>query len=315
MNLKPLVPILLSTMLLTGCGNKYAAKVGNREIYKTNIEKISHSDTGDWILSGTTEAPDDSKILVTTYDKESMDYGSNGSESTKSPASFAIIQDGKFKVPVDPIELTDSNDQKAGKKTKLLIFAVANYNKKWESAIIPKNIVNKARESQKPETVSISKSQEKYIKDLDKDRSSSKSKNKNNSTEDNSSVKHNSDNDSKDSNEYNASEGENNAQTLNYGQLVKSDNFIGKSYHISKAEVLQAEETSGKTLLLAYIDDDPDHLFMILYNGKTQAAEDDYIEVEGILGKREDYKTNIGGSNTVPSMVAKNIVVTGHEED
>lgn len=185
MNLKPLVPILLSTMLLTGCGNKHAAKVSNRKIYKTNIEKVSHSDTGNWILSGTTDAPDDSKILVTTYDKESMDYGSNGSESTKSPASFAIVQDGKFKVSVDPIGLTDSNDQKAGKKTKLLIFAVANYNKKWESAIIPKNIVNKARESQKPETVSISKSQEEYIKDLDKDRPSSKSKN--NSNEDNSS--------------------------------------------------------------------------------------------------------------------------------
>lgn len=181
MNVRPLVPILLSAMLLTGCGNKYITKVGNKEIYKTNVEKISHNDTGDWVLSGTSDAPDNSKILVTNYDKESMDYGSNSSESAKSPASFAIVQDGKFKVSVDPVGLTDSNDQKAGKKTKLLIFAVANYNKKWESVTIPKNIVNKARESQKPETVSISKSQEKYIKDLDKDISSSKSKNKNNS--------------------------------------------------------------------------------------------------------------------------------------
>lgn len=187
MNVRPLVPILLSAMLLTGCGNKYITKVGNKEIYKTNVEKISHNDTGDWVLSGTSDAPDNSKILVTNYDKESMDYGSNSSESAKSPASFAIVQDGKFKVSVDPVGLTDSNDQKADKKTKLLIFAVANYNKKWESVTIPKNIVNKARESQKPETVSISKSQEKYIKDLDKDISSSKSKNKNNSNEDNSS--------------------------------------------------------------------------------------------------------------------------------
>ena len=54
---------------------------------------------------------------------------------------------------------------------------------------------------------------------------------------------------------------------------------------------------------------------MILYNGKTPAVEDDYIDVQGILSTREEYKTNIGGSNKVPSLIAKNITVTGHYED
>ena len=50
---------------------------------------------GDWVLSGSTNAPDNSKILVTVYDKESENYGNNGSESAKSPAKLAIVQDGK----------------------------------------------------------------------------------------------------------------------------------------------------------------------------------------------------------------------------
>lgn len=302
MKARVILPIILSMVLLTSCGNKYVAKVGNKEIYQTNIDRVAHDDTCDWVLSGTTDAPDDSKILVTTYDKESEEYGINGSESSKSPTNLGIVQNGKFKVNVDPIEIADLSDQTIGKKTKLLVFAVKNYDRKWVDTTIPKNIVNNARKILQPETVSISKSQDTYIKSLNKHDTSSKSKDNSNSSKKN------------DSNEYNATEGENNAQVLNYGQLIKSDNFVGKSYHISKAEVLQAEEQSGKTLLLAYIDDDPDHLFMILYNGKTSAVEDDYIDVQGIFDKREEYKTQIGGSNRVPLLIAQNITVTGHEE-
>lgn len=307
-----ILPIVLSAILLTSCGNSYVAKVGKQEIYKTNVEKVSHNGMGDWVLSGSTNAPDDSKILVTVYDKESDNYGNNGSESAKSPAKLAIVQDGKFKVNVNPIGLTDRADQKIGAKTKLLVFAVKNYNRKWIEPTIPKDIVNNARKSLDPKTVSISKSQNNYIKNLDKN----SSKSKNDSSKNSAAVNKDSNSGNNDATSgYNDTEGENNAQTLSYGQLIKSDDFVGKSYHISKAQVMQAEEESGKTLLLAYIDDDPNHLFMILYNGKTSAVEDDYIDVQGILSTREEYKTNIGGSNKVPSLIAKNITVTGHYED
>lgn len=130
MKARVILPIILSMVLLTSCGNKYVAKVRNQEIYKTNIKKVSHNDMGDWVLSGTTNAPEDSKVLVTVYDKESDEYGANGSESAKSPATLAIVQDGKFKVNVNPVILTDRVDQKIGGKTKLLVFAVKNYNRK-----------------------------------------------------------------------------------------------------------------------------------------------------------------------------------------
>jgi len=36
----------------------------------TNIEQVLHDSTYDWVLSGTTDASDDSKSLVTVYDKK-----------------------------------------------------------------------------------------------------------------------------------------------------------------------------------------------------------------------------------------------------
>lgn len=302
-----IMPIVLSAILLTSCGNGYVAKVGKQEIYKTNIEKVSHNDTGDWVLRGSTNAPDDSKILVTVYDKESENYGINGAESAKSPAKLAIVQDGKFKVNVDPMDLVDNADQKIGAKTKLLVFAVKNYKRKWIEPTIPKKIVNNAKKSLDPKTVSISKSQNNYFKNLDKD--SSKSKNSTSKNKDSSSGNND------ETNVYNDTEGKNNEQNISYGQLLKSDNFVGKSYHISKARVMQAEEEDGKTLLLAYIDDNPFHLFMIFYNGKTPAVEDDYIEAQGILSKRKEYQTDLGSSNKSPLLVAQNITVNGHYED
>jgi len=182
MKARVILPIILSMVLLTSCGNKYVAKVGNQEIYKTNIKKVSHNDMGDWVLSGTTNAPEDSKVLVTVYDKESDEYGANGSESAKSPATLAIVQDGKFKVNVNPVILTDRVDQKIGGKTKLLVFAVKNYNRKWVEPTIPKNIVNNARKSLNPKTVSMSKSQNTYIKNLNKNNSKSKTSKATNTT-------------------------------------------------------------------------------------------------------------------------------------
>ncbi|KRO28440.1 hypothetical protein DY78_GL002436 [Lactiplantibacillus fabifermentans DSM 21115] len=130
---------------------------------------------------------------------------------------------------------------------------------------------------------------------------------------DSSSSSNDSSSDTSDS--YNATEGENNAEKYTYGDFVKSDDWVGKSYHISKAEVLQADETDGQTVLLVYTDDDPDHTFMVAYDGKTAAVEDDYVDIQGVFSKRQSYDTKIGGSNTVPSLVASKITVTGKDSD
>ncbi|KLD58600.1 hypothetical protein WP50_25070, partial [Lactiplantibacillus plantarum] len=52
-------------------------------------------------------------------------------------------------------------------------------------------------------------------------------------------------------------------------------------------------------------DDDPDHTFMVAYDGKTPAVEDDYVDIQGVFSKRQSYDTKIGGSNTVPSLASE----------
>lgn len=102
-----------------------------------------------------------------------------------------------------------------------------------------------------------------------------------------------------------------------YGQLVKSNDYTGKKYVINSAHVLQAQEQGGDTSLLAYINDDPSKLFLIIVAGKTPAIEDDIINANGIISKLTTYKTNIGGSNTVPTIVSypNQVKVIGHNDN
>jgi len=102
---------------------------------------------------------------------------------------------------------------------------------------------------------------------------------------------------------------------LSYGELLKSDDYNGQSYDITNAEVLQANESDGATTLLVYTDDYSNDLFMIYYPDTTDAVKDDYVTINGVLGDREDYDTQAGGSNTVPTLVAQKISVTGHDSE
>ncbi|WP_353805440.1 hypothetical protein, partial [Acinetobacter baumannii] len=40
-----------------------------------------------------------------------------------------------------------------------------------------------------------------------------------------------------------------------YGELLKSDSYYGSSYNVTNAQVLQATESNGSTMLLVYTDD------------------------------------------------------------
>lgn len=307
--LSALSVLFLGALILTGC-SKYATKYGESEIYEADVTKVSVNDDNEWVLKGKTDAPDGTKIVVTPSDPNSDSFGTVGSES-KSGASWAVADEGSFTVVVDPIMIADS--EKQGAKTKVLVFGITKYHKKWTTTTISKKLVKKAKEEINSKTLTISKSQEKYYESLDDD--------------DDEDLEDDYDDDDFDTDgdtfddedidtdvSYDETEGNKNEQSLSYGQLIKSDNFAGKSYHIGKGEVLQAEEEDGKTMLLVYINDDPDDLFMVMYDGKTDAIEDDYVELEGVLGDREDYDTDIGGSNTVPTMLATKIAVSGREE-
>lgn len=96
-----------------------------------------------------------------------------------------------------------------------------------------------------------------------------------------------------------------------YGELLKSDDYNGESYNVTNAKVLQANESYGSTMLLVYTDDYASELFMVYYPSTTSAVKGDYVSINGVLGDREDYETQSGGTNTVPAMVAQDVTVTG----
>lgn len=108
-----------------------------------------------------------------------------------------------------------------------------------------------------------------------------------------------------------------NEQELSYAMLNKSqDGYNGKPYHITSGYVMQAMEENGKTFLLVAITNEGydyyDDLIAVTLDSQTAAVEGDLVEVYGVLGKKFDYDTKMGGTNSVPSMQATSIEVVGN---
>ncbi|MCJ8184771.1 hypothetical protein [Lactiplantibacillus pentosus] len=282
---------------LSGCStSQKTVKATSAKVIATT-EASGIVNEHEWKITGKTSAPDGSKIVAyTTYPDINV--------ASSSSAGWVKVKNGKFTAYIDPITTSTTTEKySTSQKTTLHLAALTNYKKK-DSTSITKKAAKKIKASASSYKLTMSDSQVNYYNSLD---DSSESKHKNSSST--------SSNKSSSSNSYNATDGENNAQKYSYGDLVKSNNFVGKSYHISKAEVLQAEEDDGQTVLLVYINDDPDDLFMVVYDGTTKAVEDDYVDIQGVLPKRQTYKTQSNGSNTVPSLVANKITVTGSDTE
>lgn len=279
---------------------KYVAKYHQSKIYKTKIKKIKSTDDGDWIISGTSKAPNKAKIIVASANNDDYEFVEN-SASSDGMGTWAKVKHGKFTAHVNGV--TYSKDTaKSGDTAKVKILAITKY-KKDQIDDLPEKLAKKLKKI-KSTTLTYSASQANYLNSLDDSSSDDDTSIDSSSSEESSSE-------TTESTTYDATKGENNARTHSYGEFVKSDSWVGQSYHISKAEVMQAEEEDGQTMLLVYTDDDPDHLFMVAYDGTTDAVEDDYVDVQGIFSKRQTYDTNIGGSNTVPALLAKKITVVG----
>ncbi|MCM3317190.1 hypothetical protein M3603_11085 [Rummeliibacillus stabekisii] len=105
-----------------------------------------------------------------------------------------------------------------------------------------------------------------------------------------------------------------NEEEFPYGMLNKSQKgYKGKPYHITKGHVMQAIEVNGKTFLLVEITNKGygyyEDIIAVNFDKKTDAIEGDLIEVYGTLKEKFDYDTQIGGSNSVPAMIADSVKV------
>lgn len=303
----PIMVLLLATVL-GACGNtKKESTVKQEKIYATKVTKISNNEYGDWVVEGTTSAPNNAKIMVTSSDTEEINFGEDATDSASD--GWTTVHQGKFKVIISGINVHYEETYSVGTTAKAYIFAIDNYNKKWDYINkIPKRVLTTMQNKITPTKLTYNQEIVDYLNDI----KSSSSESDDTLVDESSATSESSDNTAT---TYDATEGENNAQTHTYGEFVKSDDWLGKSYHISKAKVLQADEDEDGTTLLVYTDDDPSHLFMVLYEDKTDAVEDDYVDIEGVFLKRQTYDTQIGGSNTVPALVTQKMTVTGSDTE
>lgn len=148
-------------ILLAGCGNKITSK--NNDIYKVDVTKVN-SDDGDWIVEGTTKAPDGSRIIATSP----SDMATGENTATTEDDSSVKVEDGKFTTHIDPIDVMDTDNAKKGKKAKLYLFAVTNYKKKNDD-MIPKRLLKTYKSNFDLIDLSLSSKQAKYFNDLGSD--------------------------------------------------------------------------------------------------------------------------------------------------
>ncbi|MEB2462844.1 hypothetical protein Q3V40_06500 [Listeria monocytogenes] len=138
------------------------------------------------------------------------------------------------------------------------------------------------------------------------------------------SAKSNADNDRKEQEEKSANdtkelqnkknqEAKDNAKSISYQMLNKNaDTYIDEPYYI-KGKVVQAIEDSGTTLMRVNITEDEngyyDDTMAVLYDGFTDAVEDDIIEVYGNIYGNYIYETTIGGEMRIPGLNAESIKI------
>lgn len=160
----------LSLCVLASCGN-------SSKTLKANTANITKSSVGsgivnqhDWKLSGTTDAPDGSKIIVYSDD-------SNTNIATSQNENWAKVKNGKFTAYVDPITVISdgSNDNyTTSKKYTIHTAALSNYSKK-KTVSLSKKASKLVKKSAKTYTITLSSAQAAYYNSLNDNNDSNSS--------------------------------------------------------------------------------------------------------------------------------------------
>lgn len=157
--------IAIITIFMMGCSNKDQHVIsGDYGIYEVKVTKITTDGNGDWIVSGTTNAPDGSKIIATNDSDDDL----TTNEADDDYGDWSKAKNGKFKATIDSVSFVDTSKPKVGKQVKISLFAIENYHK-GVSDDLSSSIIKDFNDNYKPTTLSLSKSQVKYLKSLDED--------------------------------------------------------------------------------------------------------------------------------------------------
>ncbi|MHA5095253.1 hypothetical protein R5R51_02895 [Oenococcus oeni] len=277
--------------------NSESYQAGKYRVYQTKITSVKSNSYYTWLLKGTTSAPNGSKIIVTPYSQSNLNYGFTAGESVAG-ASWAKVSNGKFSVVVDPIGITNSVDPKSGDKTKTSILAVTNYQKKWTSPEISKNILKKAGKFGYT-TLVVNGAMSRYIKSLSSKKKTTSSSSSSSSTAASSS----SSTEAFSSADYRSD--------ITYDSLARNpDQYKGQKV-VYTGEVVRVLEGDDETDLRVAINGDYDDIVYVAFdpsimNG-SHILENDKIQFYGKSKGDYTYKATSGTKITVPLVIAKKI--------
>lgn len=305
------LPVVSMALLLTACGGSSSSSSSSSsqkktmEVYTTKVTSVKvMPDDSDWKITGTTDAPDGSKIAVTRLSDDPLDMensceGIDGEDGTGN-ASWPKVKNGKFTALVDAIDLVGDPDNytKVGYTQKAAVVAISNYSKSWPDGLTSKaaKAINKAN----PKTVkfTLSSSQVKYIDSLDDDDSSDKSSSSSSSS---------------------SSKAKNYRTDVSYDSLARDPKTYKGEYLQYTGEVMQVLEDDSYTDLRIAVNGNYDDVLYVeldnsILHGK-RILEDDLVTVKGVSAGIISYKATSGTKISIPGLAATEITDSGTAPD
>ncbi len=263
-------------------------------LYPVSITSVKGK-SNDLILSGTTNAPDGAKILV-SYD---TDQNIAEEAGEYDGAGYAKVKNNKFKVAVDDDLLDDLDGNKALAKNptiSLQVFAVQGYTQSDEDI----DFTNNLKRGLKKQNIARTKITlpDKVLKELHVKTASSSSSSSRSS-----------------SSTFNASEY---SKNISWSQLIHNPDSYTNAQVCMSGEVTQRQVTDDDFVTLQVeVDDDPDHYIVLEYDhelekklsGTSTVAKGDNITVYGESVGNEERETIIGDTLTVAAIAPEKIVI------
>ena len=295
-----LIGMFVVSIALVGCSNSSKSSaskntekhVENYKVYDTKVTSVSTYDQSDWLIKGTTEAPDGAKILVTPTSKKAYYYKENAGAS--KDVELAKAKNGKFTVVGDGIDLSDSDNQVEGAKTSVNVIAVTGLKKSYEKLdYIPKKILNDFKAKYDSYDLALSAEQANYLNSLDDDDSSSSSTDSSSASSDSSTQV--------------------SYTPVTYEQLARNENdFMDQKVSIT-GNVIQVQDDGAVQTIRVSMDDVSDSVVMVQLSSKvlngTRVLEDDNITINGKYVGLVSYETVMGSNKTIPGINAKSFTI------
>lgn len=291
-----LFSVLLTVVVLSACGNSSSVhKVAGYKMYSVNVKSVKEDkDDHEFTVTGTTDAPDGSKIYAASTDTSYVEYGSNAASSTDDITSWAKVKNGKFKANVDPNNLYYGKFT-TGQKVSAYIFAIQGFNQGMDSSYkFTKSQMKSIKSFASTNTFSITDEIRDYLNNIyEKTKSGDSGDDSSDSSDDTSAP--------------NPGDLSSYSTGITYDQLARNPDQYKKKKVTFTGEVAQVIDQDGVSELRLAINGNYDNIILVDVPDKalkgSRVLENDLVTVYGISDGITNYTSTTNQPISIPSMV------------